>query len=109
MARPSSSAPTAPPSRPTICAQAAAVLCAGSAEVVVIPAQDGGYVLIGTRRPQPALFSGMAWSTHTVMSETRSRLLRAGIPWTELAPLWDVDTPADLERLRQDDGFAEFF
>jgi uncharacterized protein len=88
---------------------AAAVLRAGTAEVVLIPAQDGGYVLIGARRPQPALFSDMAWSTHVVMSETRSRLLRAGIPWTELAPLWDVDTPADLERLRQDDGFTEFF
>jgi hypothetical protein len=69
-------------------------------DVVVIPADDGGYVLIGSRRPQPGLFAGMTWSTDTVMVETRRRLARHGLTWREPARLWDVDRPADLARLR---------
>lgn len=69
-------------------------------DAVVIPAQDGGYVLIGSRRPQPALFDGMAWGTDTVMAETRRRLARLALAWREPALLWDVDRPEDLARLR---------
>lgn len=69
-------------------------------DVVVIPAGDGGYVLIGSRRPQPGLFAGMTWGTETVMAETRRRLARDALTWRELAPLWDVDRPEDLSRLR---------
>src|SRR6266542_5016914 len=69
------------------------------ADAVIIPAEDGGYVLIGLRRPQRALLDDMTWSTDTVMAETRTRLARLGLPWRELAPLWDVDRPEDLERL----------
>ncbi len=69
-------------------------------DAVVIPAQDGGYVLIGSRRPQPALFDGMAWGTDTVMAETRRRLARLALAWREPALLWDVDRPADIKRLR---------
>jgi uncharacterized protein len=79
--------------------QAADVLRAGS-DVVVIPAEDGGYVLIGARRPQPGLFTGMTWSTDQVMAQTRQRLADAGLTWRELPPLWDVDRPEDLARLR---------
>jgi rSAM/selenodomain-associated transferase 1 len=70
------------------------------ADVVVIPAEDGGYVLIGLRRPQPALFSRMTWSNDAVMAETRARIARLGLVARELAPLWDVDRPDDLARLR---------
>jgi rSAM/selenodomain-associated transferase 1 len=79
--------------------EAADVLREGS-NVVVIPAEDGGYVLIGSRRPQPGLFAGITWSSETVMAETRRRLVRDGLTWRELAPLWDVDRPEDLARLR---------
>jgi rSAM/selenodomain-associated transferase 1 len=72
----------------------------GGSDVVVTPAEDGGYVLIGSRRPQPELFAAMTWGTDTVMAETRSRLARAGLTWRELPTLWDVDRPADLARLR---------
>jgi uncharacterized protein len=85
---------------PTHLRQAAQLLCEG-ADVVVIPAEDGGYVLIGSRRPQPGLFADMTWSTDTVMAETRRRLARLGLSWREPAQLWDVDRPADIERLRQ--------
>lgn len=70
------------------------------ADVVVFPAEDGGYVLIGMRKPEPALFSDMAWSSAGVMAETRRRLSERGLSWQEPVTLWDVDVPADLERLR---------
>jgi rSAM/selenodomain-associated transferase 1 len=79
--------------------EAADVLRAGT-DVVVIPAEDGGYVLIGSRRPQPRLFDEMTWSTDQVMAQTRQRLARGGLTWRELAPLWDIDRPEDLARLR---------
>jgi rSAM/selenodomain-associated transferase 1 len=69
-------------------------------DAVVIPADDGGYVLIGMRREQPALFSDMRWSTPDVMRETRRRLTQLGLTWQEPVTLWDVDVPADLARLR---------
>jgi len=79
--------------------EAADVLRAGT-DAVVIPAEDGGYVLIGSRRPQPGLFAGMTWSSDTVMAETRRRLAHYGLTWRELPPLWDVDRPEDIARLR---------
>jgi rSAM/selenodomain-associated transferase 1 len=85
---------------------AADVLRDGS-EAVLFPAEDGGYVLIGTRRALPALFADMQWSTAGVMAETRQRLQAAGSSWQEPVTLWDVDLPADLERLR-DIGMEAF-
>jgi rSAM/selenodomain-associated transferase 1 len=79
---------------------AANALHSGS-DAVVLPAEDGGYVLIGLRRPQPLLFSDMPWSTPQVMEETRSRLRALGLTWQEPATLWDLDLPADLQRLRE--------
>jgi hypothetical protein len=53
------------------------------------------------RRPQPALFAGIAWSTETVAAETRRRMARLGLSWREPARLWDVDRPEDLTRAPQ--------
>jgi uncharacterized protein len=58
-------------------------------------------VLIGLRRPQPGLFASMQWGVPGVMEETRRRAARLGLVVRELAPLWDVDVPADLERMRE--------
>ena len=82
-------------------------LCAAAdalarADVVLIPAADGGYVLIGTRTPQPALFDGMKWSTDTVLAETRARIAARGLICVELEPLWDVDTENDLARMERE-------
>lgn len=66
---------------------------------VFCAAEDGGYVLVGLRQPQRALFAGMNWSTSGVMSETRMRAQQLGIKVLELETLWDVDLPADLERM----------
>jgi rSAM/selenodomain-associated transferase 1 len=80
---------------------AAAALRDGN-DAVVFPADDGGYVLIGLREPQPDLFSEMAWSTAEVMNETRTRLTNLGLSWREPAHLWDVDRPSDLRRMRRE-------
>jgi len=68
-------------------------------DAVFVPALDGGYVLVGLRRPAPALFTDIAWSTPTVMARTRERARAAGLRCAELAPLPDVDEPADLVHL----------
>jgi rSAM/selenodomain-associated transferase 1 len=80
--------------------RAAADVLRDRAPAVVIPAEDGGYALIGLRTPEPALFSDMPWSTPLVMNETRRRLRTLGLTWREPVTLWDVDLPRDLERMR---------
>ena len=82
---------------PDILREAAAVL--REREAVVVPAEDGGYVLIGLRQPALAVFQRVDWSTDKVMAQTRQRLQEAGLTWLELAPLWDVDRWEDVERL----------
>ena len=77
---------------------AAQALCDGH-DAVFGPAEDGGYVLVGLRSPQPALFSTMPWGTSEVMSETWARAYAQGLRVMELETLWDVDVPADLPRL----------
>jgi rSAM/selenodomain-associated transferase 1 len=64
-------------------------------EIVIGPTYDGGYYLLGGRTPLPDLFTGMPWSTEQLLTETRARLVRAGVAWHELAVLRDVDTAAD--------------
>jgi uncharacterized protein len=66
--------------------------------VVLGPARDGGYVLIGLQRPQPALFDGIAWGGPTVLAATRERIARARLRCHELPPLPDLDTPDDYRR-----------
>lgn len=68
--------------------------------VVLGPADDGGYVLLGVRKPLvPEMFSDIPWGTDQVLIRTRSRLREQGIGWQELSPRWDVDRPEDLKRL----------
>jgi rSAM/selenodomain-associated transferase 1 len=64
--------------------------------VVIGPADDGGYWLIGQRSPGADLFSGIPWSTPATLRDTRRRLLEAAIPWRELEWLVDVDTASCL-------------
>ncbi|MCH2486240.1 MAG: TIGR04282 family arsenosugar biosynthesis glycosyltransferase [Erythrobacter sp.] len=67
-------------------------------EVVIGPASDGGYYLIGLARPMPFLFEDMEWSTETVFAETLARLAARGIGPAVLPELDDIDTPDDLAR-----------
>jgi rSAM/selenodomain-associated transferase 1 len=65
-------------------------------DVVLGPALDGGYYLIGLRRPAPLLFEAIEWGTPAVLRETHERARAAGLALTNLAPLRDVDAPEDL-------------
>jgi len=80
--------------------QAVAELARPGDRVVLGPAADGGYYLIGLNRAHAAVFEGIAWSTGTVFAETCERAREAGIEVVEL-PLWyDVDDAATLEILK---------
>jgi uncharacterized protein len=70
-------------------------------DVVLIPAEDGGYVLIGAPVAHPQLFVDIAWGTATVLDETRARIAALGLKATGLPALWDLDTDADLARFEQ--------
>ncbi len=72
------------------------------ADAVLGPAADGGYVLIGLRRADRALFEGMPWGGPRVLEETRRRLRALGWTWRELEPLRDIDRPRDLAGLDLD-------
>jgi rSAM/selenodomain-associated transferase 1 len=69
--------------------------------MVLGPTGDGGYYLVGLTRPVPALFRGIPWSTAKVQKATLQAAQTAGVP-LKLVQAWDdIDTPADLARLRQ--------
>lgn len=70
------------------------------ADIVLTPAEDGGYVLVGVREPQPHLFADMEWGDAAVLARTRARIDALSLRSVELETLWDVDRPADLARLR---------
>ena len=76
-----------------------AAVALGGQDAVVIPAEDGGYVLLGLRQANAAVFAGVAWSTPQVMAQTRARLAAAGLRHAEFSPLFDVDRSSDLPRL----------
>jgi rSAM/selenodomain-associated transferase 1 len=65
-------------------------------DAVFVPAHDGGYALVGLRRPCASIFHDMTWSTSTVMQETRRRAQNASLRWHELPPVHDIDEPQDL-------------
>lgn len=66
------------------------------ADVVLRAAEDGGYTLIGLKRRQTSLFSGLAWSTGTVLSATRALAEAAGLSVVVQGPDKDIDTLEDL-------------
>lgn len=71
-------------------------------DVVLIPAENGGYVLVGMRKAQPTLFSNIAWVKSTVLADMRARIVEQRLMLVERPPLWDVDTEIDLARLERE-------
>jgi hypothetical protein len=69
-------------------------------DVVLAPAEDGGYVMIGLSQSHPELFENMPWGTERVLDESRNRIERYKLSHYELNEQWDLDTPKDLERYR---------
>ena len=88
-----------PALRPRDVARAARWLHVG-ADVVLAPAEDGGYALIGARRVTPVVFAAVEWGSERVLAQTRANLARAGLRVRLMPAVWDVDRPEDLERLR---------
>jgi hypothetical protein len=70
--------------------------------VVLGPADDGGYYLIGMRRVYAELFEGIAWGTTSVLTDTLRVADRAGIEARLIRAAYDVDTIEDLQRLEDD-------
>jgi rSAM/selenodomain-associated transferase 1 len=69
-------------------------------DIVITPADDGGYVLIGARRVNDAMFDGIEWGSNAVLAQQRGQLRTTGLSWHEMETLWDVDRPEDLPRLK---------
>jgi len=69
------------------------------ADVVLGPADDGGYYLIGLARPAPALFTDIPWSTSAVLAATIARAEAGGLRTHLLPGSFDVDEPSDIARL----------
>ena len=82
----------------TPAAIAAAVQALSAAPMVLVPAEDGGYVGVGVSGSVPPVFEGVSWSSASVTSQTRRLMEQAGVDWLELPTLWDVDRPGDLDR-----------
>ncbi|MGK0360489.1 MAG: rSAM/selenodomain-associated transferase 1 [Bradymonadia bacterium] len=68
--------------------------------VVLGPACDGGYYLIGVRGAVPPVFKGIDWGTESVFAQTVEALNAAGIEFAVLPYWYDVDRPDDLRMLR---------
>jgi rSAM/selenodomain-associated transferase 1 len=79
----------------------AAATALAQADVVIAPAEDGGYGLIAARQPIPELFGDMPWGTGDVARLTRERARRCDLTLVELPTAWDVDLPEDILRLAE--------
>lgn len=90
---------------PDILQQAFALL--NHNDLVIGPARDGGYYLLGMTKPNPQLFTGIPWSTSTVCDDTLERAKESGLSCGILPTLSDVDTAEDLGVLRQLLGLGE--
>ena len=71
-----------------------------SCDVAIGPSDDGGYYLLGMIAPYLTLFDGIAWSTRHVCAQTRARASELGLRVGAVQRWFDVDEPADLDRLR---------
>ena len=73
----------------------------GDCDVVIGPARDGGYYLVGLKREQEALFKDMAWGTAGVLETTRRRIKENHLKYFELPARMDIDRPEDLKELEK--------
>lgn len=69
-------------------------------DAVIVPAEDGGYVLLGLSKPIPGVFTDIDWGSERVYAQTMTRLAASDSRVAVHDSLWDVDLPADYERLQ---------
>ena len=77
--------------------QVIGVLQSGT-DVVFVPAEDGGYVLVAMRQAYPFLFEDISWGSAQVMRQSENRLDENNVSYEVLAQCWDVDTLKDYQR-----------
>jgi rSAM/selenodomain-associated transferase 1 len=94
-----SDSPTLPTS---LLVRTAQVLLAAGDRIVLGPAEDGGYYLLGMKAAHARLFADIAWSTKAVADATRARAAELGLEVVELPVWYDVDDHASLVRLIED-------
>src|SRR5207237_7946303 len=88
------------PTLPTeLLVDAARALAAPGDRLVLGPAEDGGYYLIGLKQPHPRLFEDIAWSTDHVFRQTLDRSAELRLETVTLPAWYDVDDVASLRRL----------
>jgi rSAM/selenodomain-associated transferase 1 len=87
------------PHVPATCLAEAAEMA--TTRLVIGPAEDGGYYLIGLPRPIPELFADVPWGSSMVLETTRDRASGLGHVMHMLPPAFDIDEPPDLDRLRR--------
>jgi hypothetical protein len=69
-------------------------------DVVIGPAEDGGYYLLGMKKSTTSLFEGIEWSTSQVFSQTIEKLTRAELSYGIIETLSDVDVEEDWEKVK---------
>ena len=97
-----SDSPTLPPE---VLEEGWSLVEGGRCDVALAPAEDGGWVMIAASRPlPPACFADVRWSAPETLDDTRRALSAAGLRVACARSWYDVDTAADLERLRAELG-----
>jgi hypothetical protein len=73
-------------------------------DLVLGPSRDGGYYLIGLRKPAPELFAGIPWSTDRVLALTQQKAAALGLRTALLPVRRDIDTVDDLRAVIDETG-----
>ncbi|MDH5230819.1 MAG: TIGR04282 family arsenosugar biosynthesis glycosyltransferase [Gammaproteobacteria bacterium] len=75
--------------------------CLDHDDVVIFPAEDGGYVGLGLKSLMPGIFRNIDWSTEKVLQQTMERIKQVGATWHLMPELWDVDNYEDYKRFEK--------
>ena len=67
-------------------------------DAVLGPSSDGGYYLIGLKKPNPVIFQDISWGEGDVAERTRQNFIRLGLDYVELEELTDIDTADDYQK-----------
>ncbi len=86
------------PSLDNLLIEQAIVSLHDGSNTVIVPAEDGGYVLVGMSKHYGEIFLSVPWGTDRVLKKTRGNIIALGLKVNELAECWDIDRVEDYER-----------
>jgi len=86
----------------TFIQQACQMLTVGPADITLGPTADGGYYLVGIRKPEPEIFHNITWSSALTLEHTMRNIKQLGLRLVTLEQWYDVDTFADLRSLNNE-------